>query len=100
MLSRRVVALSAACMVVFSGLALANATGTRLDRDRPPRAEKPAEDKVWFYQTEVKAVGPLTTEDLVDAAEDGDIKPTTKVYHPEAGWRVASLVPELKEALN
>lgn len=75
----------------------ASATGSRIDRDRD-RVKR--EEPLWRYQAGQEQVGPLTTDELVEAAEDGDVKADTQVYHPDAGWRVASAVPELKDALN
>lgn len=87
------VAIAAAFAIAAPSVVSAH-TGTRLDRERRPPS-KPKEQKVWFYAASADPVGPLTQTELVAAAQAGEIAAATKVFHPDAGWRVASDVPEL-----
>ncbi len=92
------VLVAAALAIAAPTLVPAFATGSRLNPDHPRRNK--AEEPLWRYQVGKEQIGPMTTDELIKAAEDGDVKADTQVYHPDAGWRLASAVPELKGALR
>lgn len=96
-------AFAAVLAVVAPVVMPAFATGSRLDREElaERRKAKPtAETPVWHYAAGTSQVGPLTKAELVAAVEAGTVKADTQVFHPDTGWRPASQVSELADALK